>query len=793
MRAVLTKAWSEVRRRRLQSAVIVVMVALASGTITLALNLLLESRSPYDRAFQEQNGAHLKVFYDARQVNPGQLASTPAAIGASSSAGPWPNVHVTVLHRESSPGQSRHQLDLVGRDSPQGAAERLRLASGRWVQAPGEIVVTRAFAAANRIGLGDHLVSLHTADKPALTVVGETVDISQTVAGSDYSSIQSISRAQRAWVPPSQVADLAGGSGLGYQMAYRFRSPPGQAQLRDAMERLRASLPPGAIAGSSTYLVTRDAYQANNQFLLILLLAFGIFALVASLATTINLVLGTVLAGYRDIGISKALGFTPLQVVASLVAAMTIPALAGCAVGIPAGAALSLPLIRQAAQACCRLDLLSPPTVSPLAVLLALAGILLCVVAAAAIPALRAGRMSAVQAIAAGGAPRSPRAWRPSRRLQHLRVPRPLSLGAGDAFARPLRGGLTVLAVLIGVATIVVASGLREALVQVVPVTSQVNGDVSLVREPTVSDRGVMAILNDQSQTHRVLASRNGPVVVPGLADPVDSVAFRGDARDLGWSMFLVRGRWPGTSPGEVLLRRSVLEQAGLDVGSLFDGVIAGHPLRLQVVGEITATDFGALLDWSTLTAADPGAEPDRYVVQLRPGSDAGAYAAAIRAREPDFLTVESNRVVTETTSDTLSMLNALMAILVLVLALIAAAGVFSTMLLQVRERSRDIAILKAVGMTPRQLLTMVMTSSAVLGVIGGLVAMPLGVRAYHGLMTALARQIGNRPPPFAFDVLPPATLYPLGVMGLAIALAGAVFPARRAARSRAAAMLRSE
>ena len=106
---------------------------------------------------------------------------------------------------------------------------------------------------------------------------------------------------------------------------------------------------------------------------------------------------------------------------------------------------------------------------------------------------------------------------------------------------------------------------------------------------------------------------------------------------------------------------------------------------------------------------------------------------------------------------------------------------------------ARDVAILKAVGMSPRQLLAMVMTSSAVLGVIGGLVAMPLGVRTYHGLMTQLAAQIGNHPPPFAFDVLHPTTLYPLGVMGLAIALAGAWFPARRAARSRAAAILRSE
>jgi hypothetical protein len=39
----------------------------------------------------------------------------------------------------------------------------------------------------------------------------------------------------------------------------------------------------------------------------------------------------------------------------------------------------------------------------------------------------------------------------------------------------------------------------------------------------------------------------------------------------------------------------------------------------------------------------------------------------------------------------------------------------------------------------------MVMTSAAVLGVIGGLVGMPLGIRIYQGLMTELANQIGDR------------------------------------------------
>src|SRR5262245_53830664 len=180
MRASFTVAWSEVRRRRLQSAVIVVMVALASATITLGLNLMLESRSPYDRAFEAQNGAHLKVFYDAGRVSPGQLASTPATIGASTSVGPWPDVYLTVRHRQPSQGQSgqsRYQLDLVGRASPEGTVELLRMTSGRWAQAPGEVVVNRAFAAANRVQLGDQLVSLHTADKPALTVVGIAVDV----------------------------------------------------------------------------------------------------------------------------------------------------------------------------------------------------------------------------------------------------------------------------------------------------------------------------------------------------------------------------------------------------------------------------------------------------------------------------------------------------------------------------------------------------------------------------------------------------------------------------------------
>src|SRR5262249_12657865 len=156
-----------------------------------------------------------------------------------------------------------------------------------------------------------------------------------------------------------------------------------------------------------------------------------------------------------------------------------------------------------------------------------------------------------------GSAPHTPQDWRPSRRLQRIRLPRPLSLGAGEAFVRPLRGALIVLAVLVGVTTIVFTFGLREGLANYLRTATRTNGDITVSRESTVSDSGVMALLSGQPQTQQVLAIGHGPIVVAGIADPIDGVALRGDAVSLGWSTWLVRGRWLSTTPGEVLLSRA--------------------------------------------------------------------------------------------------------------------------------------------------------------------------------------------------------------------------------------------
>jgi putative ABC transport system permease protein len=75
-----------------------------------------------------------------------------------------------------------------------------------------------------------------------------------------------------------------------------------------------------------------------------------------------------------------------------------------------------------------------------------------------------------------------------------------------------------------------------------------------------------------------------------------------------------------------------------------------------------------------------------------------------------------------------ISVISTLTALLVAV----AALGVFNTVVLNTRERRKDLGILKSIGMTPRQLIAMVATAMAAVGTVGGLAGVPAGVLAHR-------------------------------------------------------------
>ena len=770
MRGVLTTVFAAVRRRRLQSVAVAIVILLASGVATIALTLLLQSGSPYDRAFAQLKGADATARFDASKVTPEQLRAAAQIPDVTTFAGPRPMAVVDFEH-----GSDKFQIRVLGRDDPGGAIDQIRLASGRWVQAPGEIVISRSFMQQQHLALGDHITSLGGPGKQSLVIVGEGVDVGEGPA--------SVWSPQRAWMQTDQVAALTGPGGWNYEMNYRFRLASTQAQIDRELGEVKSGIDPGAVFDAESYLKIKQVLSLQTQLELTFLLAFSFFALGAAALIVANVVAGSVVAGYREIGVMKAIGFTPGQVTRVFVGQMLAPALAGSLLGIPLGLLFSRPLLSQSANA---VGLPPPSAFSPVSVVSVLAAVLLIVILAAALPARRAGRLSAVAAMTKGAAPeRERRSWI-ERGLTRLGLPRPVSLGAGDAFARPVRGLLTCFAIL------TFATGFYGTMQGLVADHSQFGGNYQVIvnRIGDFPDQQVTQLLAAQPETASVVATEEIKLPVPGLADPTHAVAMRGDQAALG--LHATEGRW-FSAPGEVVAAPGFLKDTHLKVGSSFTGTINGRSVPLRIVGSYhEVNELGHIIrfDWSTLVAAQPDAQPGSYLIQLRRGANAAAYIQRLRAAEPDFLSVSGGNGTAQTIA---SVLDTVVIALGLVLALIAVAGAFNTVLLNTREQVRQTAICKALGMSPGQVVAMVSASACVLGVTGGLLGVPLGVALHSLVLGAMSGLLDNSVSLTSFPAYNPLLFLPLALTGMAIAVAGAVLPARWAARTPVAQALHSE
>jgi len=294
-------------------------------------------------------------------------------------------------------------------------------------------------------------------------------------------------------------------------------------------------------------------------------------------------------------------------------------------------------------------------------------------------------------------------------------------------------------------------------------------------RSAALTDKDAMRVINSDGRPARAIGELDQSVAVPGIGDPVSARMFRGDPSRLGFLLY--SGRW-FNGPGEALAPRALMQDAHLRLGDRFTVTAAGKPVSLVLVGESLDANNGGhslFLDLATIQAIEPDAAPDTYLITLRPGSNVDAYANRVAAAEPDLLDVHKASVdalsVTQTIEDVLLVLAAVMIV-------IAVAGIFNTLLLNSRERIRDTATLKAIGMSPRQVMLMVAAAAAPLAIIAGVVAIPAGIgldRVFFNILGSTAG--GNDIPPAVYEVFAAWELVAIPVAGVAVAVAAALIP----------------
>lgn len=789
--AVAVAARGGVARRRTTTFVIGIVVLVSTAACVLALGLVVDSSSPFDAAFAAQHGADVTATVDTSRATPAQLTATGKLPGVTALSGPFGEATITPVigGGPASPGYTAPPITLVGRPSPGGPLDDLTLRAGHWPQRPDEIVLSSGSSL--WLQPGSSFTAHGVPGSPRLVVVGVANSIGQSADG---------------WVLPAEVTALrAPGSPPIAQLLYRFAAAGSAAALHADVHGLTRSLPRGTIVATQSYLSVRQQVDTGIAPIVPFVVAFGIIGLILSVLIVVNVVSGAVAAGYRRIGVLKSIGFTPGQVVATYAGQITLPALIGCAAGAVAGNVLAIPLLSSTANVYQVGTLAVPPWVDVTvpAAMCCLAGL------AAIAPAIRAGRLSAVQAIATGRAPYQGRGYTAHRLLARLRLPRPVTIGLAAPFSRPARTAVTLVAVLLGATTVTFATGLTGSLNRIVVGLSHSQAEPVQAYLPSgatggpgnfgpggapralpvaVAERKTKAALRAQPGTLRYVAEADERVSVVGLTGQVDLTAFRGDARWTGYD--LISGRWYNRA-GEAVVPTNFLTVTGTSVGDTVTISDAGGLIAVRIVGEIFDTSnqgLDMLTGWRTVATADPRLVPATYDVGLRPGTDPQQYARALGHA------LGSGSAVSLNTNDPFFLtLTALIALLTLLLAVVAGLGVLNTVLLHTRERVHDLGIFRALGMTPRQTIAMVICWVAGTGLLAGLVAVPAGVAVHRYVLPVMAHAGATNVPASYISVYSAPELAVLALAGLVIAVAGALLPAGWAARSAAATALRAE
>lgn len=676
----------------------------------------------------------------------------------------------------------------IGYDFSRPGASRLtpfRLAGGRWPSAPGEVVIDQGTADAHDLhpGVVAHIAGSGAAQR--FRVVGVAT----------FGTVKSLGTATVAIFTVPEAQALFGRPGRVDTVLVAARPGVAPAALRAG---LAASLPAGTRVRSA---------QAQDRFTLdglrhfigiirtILLILGGVAVLVGAL-TIANALSMAVAQQSRSLALLRSVGASRRQV-RRLVLFEALPlGIVGSAVGIAVGYALAAGLSKLFAA----LGMVLPATSQQLSGATVAAGLLIGVgvpFAAALRPARRATRIAPVAALReAQGAAEPGRVGRVVRLAASV-LGRPAARfgGVAGTLARrntmrlPGRTGSTAAALTIGVAIVtlvaVMVGGLRGA------------AEGSVAREARADY--VVASSDDGSGATSASALR-AVAAVPGVRR-VGALAQQ-PGRVLGRTVTVdgLRGSAPAMlhyevtsgapeaarslAPGQALVRADFARSHHLKVGDGFtvaapDGgrlavtavaIVRHGSLDPLALGEVTLSGaqfgqaFTALQDRFGLVDVAGGARPAQRAAIMRAlGAFPGAY------------------VETPSTwgRDLASFLDQLLAIVVVLLALaivVSLLGMVNTLALGVVERRRELGLLRAAGMTRRQVRRMVRWESVLTALLGA----GAGIVAGLGVAAALTAALSGDGMTFH---APAGMLIAVSVVAVAAGVMAAVLPARRASR----------
>jgi putative ABC transport system permease protein len=233
---------------------------------------------------------------------------------------------------------------------------------------------------------------------------------------------------------------------------------------------------------------------------------------------------------------------------------------------------------------------------------------------------------------------------------------------------------------------------------------------------------------------------------------------------------------------GSVIVPKSLADSADIQVGDTMEFATGTQTTKLTVVGIVAhsipaESQEAILVGWSDATASFGVTGADFFAVRYDAGQEVSARAALDSTAISYALEPNELDRISGTVGDALDRIFRLLDALALIAVLVAGLGMVNTFSMSVLERVREIGVLRATGMTSRQVWSMVVIEAAVLGVVGAFIGAVVGLVVGLVLVAWSSQGFG-----IAFD--PPwLSIVLAACFGVIISIAASIYPAGLASR----------
>ena len=276
-------------------------------------------------------------------------------------------------------------------------------------------------------------------------------------------------------------------------------------------------------------------------------------------------------------------------------------------------------------------------------------------------------------------------------------------------------------------------------------------------------------------------------VPLGGVRQEAAAISGKDFAAD-GRLVFVPDGGDPATAfaaldaGGAVIVPKSLANQSDILLGDTLTFATGETQTKLRVVGIVAHSLPGdsqeaVLVGWTDALGPFGATGADFFAVRYQPGLESAARPEVDATASQYALESADLGSVRGTVGDALDRVFRLLDALALVAVLIAGLGLANTLSMSVLERGREIGVLRAIGMSSRQIWGMVVIEAGILGLAGALIGAVLGLLV-GGLLVAWSS--GG----FGLTFDPPWVSIALAVsFGVLISVTASIYPAGVASR----------